>query len=156
MRYASLGTLGLLGSSALARSADWLQAQLQYFEGQDVFTRIVNKSSAGNWNRLPMGELIGKIAMDLEGTPYVGFTLEVSKDAEYCVVNLKGLDCVTFFEDCLDLARMIKRGRRSPRTSSRKCEPRAIAAAKWATSPPGFTTQPIGWWTTNKRVSSSS
>jgi hypothetical protein len=114
LRYVSLSTLGLLGSSALARGADWLQEQLQHFDGQDVFTRIVNKASAENWNRLPIGELIGKIAMELKGTPYVGFTLEASKDSEYCVVNLKGLDCVTFFEDALCMARMIKRGKNSP------------------------------------------
>ena len=91
-----------------------MQEQLQQFDGQDMFTRIVNKAYAQHWNRLPIGELMGKIAMELKGTPYVGFTLERSKDAEYCVVNLKGLDCVTFFEDCLCLARMIKRGKRSP------------------------------------------
>jgi hypothetical protein len=114
LRYASLGALGLLCSSALAQGADWMQEQLQQFDGQDVFTRIVNKAYAEHWNQLPIGELMGKIAMELKGTPYVGFTLERSKDAEYCVVNLKGLDCVTFFEDCLCLARMIKRGKRSP------------------------------------------
>ena len=114
LRYALLGSLGLLGSSALCKGASWAQEQLQHFEGQDVFTRIVNKSSAENWDRLPIGELIGKIALELKGTPYVGFTLELSKDSEYCVVNLKGLDCVTFFEDSLCLARMIKRGKSSP------------------------------------------
>jgi hypothetical protein len=44
----------------------------------------------------------------------VGFTLEASPDTEYCVVNLKGLDCVTFFEDSLCMARMIKHGKSSP------------------------------------------
>jgi hypothetical protein len=114
LRYAGLGALGLLGSSALVRAADWAQEQLQHFQGQDVFTRIVNKAAAEGWKRLPIGELIGKIAMELKGTPYVGFTLELSKDAEYCVVNLKGLDCVTFFEDSLCLARMLKHGKSSP------------------------------------------
>ena len=112
--FASLGTLGLLGSSALAKTASWLDNQLQHFAGQHAFTRIVNKSSAEHWNRLPIGELIGKVALELKGTPYVGFTLECSKDAEYCVVNLKGLDCITFFEDSLCLARMIKRRRSTP------------------------------------------
>ena len=114
LRCAWLGVLGLLGSSALAKTADRLQMELQHFEGRDIFTRIVNKSATGNWNRLPIGELIGRIALELEGTPYVGFTLELSNDAEYCVVNLKGLDCVTFFEDCLCMARMIKRGKSAP------------------------------------------
>jgi len=114
LRYVSLGALGLLGSSAFANSAGGLQKQRQNFDGQDVFTRIVNQAYAQGWNRLPIGELIGKIALELKGTPYVGFTLELSQDSESCVVNLKGLDCVTFFEDSLCLARMIKRGKRSP------------------------------------------
>jgi N-acetylmuramoyl-L-alanine amidase-like len=111
IRYTSLGTLGLLSASALATGA---RGRLERFEGQEVFQRILDKALAGNWKRLPIGELIGKIAMELKGTPYVGFTLEVSKDQEYCVVNLEGLDCVTFFEDCLCFARMLKHGGRSP------------------------------------------
>lgn len=114
LRYAALGALGMLGSSALSRSAEALQEQLQHFDGEDVFTRITNKASAEKWDQLPIGELIGKIALELKGTPYVGFTLEASKDTECCVVNLKGLDCVTFFEDSLCLARMLKRGKKSP------------------------------------------
>ena len=112
--YSSLGSLGLLASSALARAANGLQPPIQNFEGQEVFTSIVAKSSAEKWKTLPIGELIGKIAMELKGTPYVGFTLELSKDTESCVVNLKGLDCVTFFEDSLCMARMIKRGKSTP------------------------------------------
>jgi Protein of unknown function (DUF1460) len=114
LRYASLGVLGLLGSSALAASAEWVQDQVKHFEGQEIFNRIVSKATAENWKKLPMGGLIGKIAMELKGTPYVGFTLEVSKDAEFCVVNFKGLDCVTFFEDSLCMARMLKKGKSTP------------------------------------------
>lgn len=112
LRYSSLGTLGLLGMSALADTVGQLAPQ--NFEGEDVFKRIVAKASAENWKRLPIGELIGKIAMELKGTPYVGFTLELSLDSESCVVNLKGLDCVTFFEDSLCMARMLKHGKSSP------------------------------------------
>ncbi len=114
IRLASLGALGLIGSSVLAKGATWLQEQLPHFQGRDVFRRIVNKALAANWSRLPMGELIGKIALELKGTPYVGFTLEVSKDVEYCVINLKCLDCVTFFEDSLCMARMLKKGKSTP------------------------------------------
>lgn len=114
LRYAALGSLGLLSSSALAQSATWLQDQMQHFAGQDIFTRIVTRAEAEKWSELPIGQVIGKVAMELKGTPYVGFTLELSKDQEYCVVNLKGLDCVTFFEDSLDMARMLKKGKRTP------------------------------------------
>jgi hypothetical protein len=112
-RNTSIGTLGILAFSALADTAG-LSAPLQNFHGQEIFERIVSKASAENWRRLPIGELIGKIAMEFKGTPYVGFTLEVSKDTEACVVNLTGLDCVTFFEDSLCMARMLKRGKSSP------------------------------------------
>ncbi len=114
LRIVSVGALGFLSWPALAGTDGRPQEPLQHFEGTDVFDHIMGKSNAGNWSRLPIGELIGKIALELEGTPYVGFTLELSKDAEYCVVNLKGLDCVTFFEDSLCLARMIKHGGNSP------------------------------------------
>jgi hypothetical protein len=114
LRYAALGALGLLSSSALAQSLSGLQEPMQHFDGQDIFTRIVNQAATDKWSQLPMGELIGKIAMELKGTPYVGFTLELSKDKEYCVVNLKGLDCVTFFEDSLCMARMLKKGKSTP------------------------------------------
>ena len=66
-----------------------------------MFTRIVNKASAENWKSLPIGELIGKIAMELKGTPYVGFTLELLQGRGVLRRQPKGLDCVTFFEDSL-------------------------------------------------------
>ena len=110
----ALGTIGLLASSALATARDLAEGQFQRFDGQEIFTRIINKAAANKWSSLPIGELVGKVAMELEGIPYVGFTLELSKDAEYCIVNLKGLDCVTFFEDSLCMARMLKRGKSSP------------------------------------------
>jgi len=119
---ASLGTFGFLTSSILGQSTGWLAEQARHFSGQEVFARIVNKAVAKNWKALPIGQLIGKIAMELKGTPYVGFTLELSRDTEYCVVNLKGLDCVTFFEDSLCMARMIKHGKQTPEDLIREVE----------------------------------
>jgi hypothetical protein len=109
-------TAGLLTASAFSRvyaSAAAADA-FQPFKGADVFDRILAKAVAGKWDKLPIGQAMGKIAMEFEGTPYVGFTLELSKDREVCAVNLNGLDCVTFFEDTLDFARMLKKGGRTP------------------------------------------
>lgn len=114
LQYAALGTFSLLSYSALAARINAVPANRRQFEGQDIFQKIVAKARANNWMKLPIGELMGKIARELEGTPYVGFTLETSKDQESCVVNLKGLDCVTFFEDTLCMARMLKRGKSKP------------------------------------------
>jgi hypothetical protein len=84
------------------------------FKGEDVFSRIVTRSNAGNWSTLPIGELMGKIAKELEGTPYKANTLELSPDSETCSINLTALDCVTFFETTLAFARMLKEGKRTP------------------------------------------
>lgn len=84
------------------------------FKGKAVFYRLVNKATAKNWQTLPMGELIGKLAHEFEGTPYVASTLEIYPDREVCSVNLLGLDCVTFIENTLALARMLKKGGRKP------------------------------------------
>ncbi|HEY9759117.1 MAG TPA: N-acetylmuramoyl-L-alanine amidase-like domain-containing protein [Oculatellaceae cyanobacterium] len=85
------------------------------FVGEAVFDRIVNKAVSEGWTKLPIGELMGKIALELKGTPYVANTLEISLDKEICSVNLNGLDCVTFFETTLDLARMLKKGKKTPK-----------------------------------------
>jgi hypothetical protein len=52
------------------------------------------------------GLLVIKVGKLLLGTPYVASTLEVG-GSEKMVVNLRGLDCTTFAENCLALARTI-------------------------------------------------
>ncbi len=82
------------------------------FIGDEVFSKLLSKSKG--WEKLPIGELMGKVGVELLGTPYVGFTLEHNVEVEVCTINLKGLDCVTFFESCLAFARMLKKGGKSP------------------------------------------
>ncbi len=43
-------------------------------------------------------------------TPYVASTLEINPDEEKLVVNLREMDCTTFAESCLAIARTIKKG----------------------------------------------
>lgn len=92
----------------------WCQPAKPQFQGREIFDRILKKADASHWKKLPIGELMGKIAMELKDTPYVGKTLDGSVDGEACVVNLGGLDCVTFFENVFGLARVIKRGGKTP------------------------------------------
>lgn len=89
-------------------------ASSDVFVGADVFHKILSKAHTEKWETLPIGELMGKIARQFEGTPYVASTLELSSDAEICSANLQGLDCVTFFETTLDIARMLKQGGTTP------------------------------------------
>src|SRR6185312_12452252 len=96
----SLSLLGYLSfglsSRALARASE-----PDMLEGRSVFKRIVAKSTEQNWRSLPIGDVIVKVGTELSGTPYKGGTLDVSIDRENCIVNLTGLDCVTFVETCL-------------------------------------------------------
>lgn len=88
-------------------------AELPVFQGRDKFNSIIQKALANNWVSLPIGDLMGMIAREFLGTPYKGGTLEISADQEVCSANLMVLDCVTFFETTLDLARMLKTGGRT-------------------------------------------
>ena len=74
----------------------------------NIFDKIINKSEKENWKKLPINELIIKIAKEFIRTPYIGGTLD-KNDFEACVINLDGLDCVTFFENSLGFARIIKK-----------------------------------------------
>lgn len=80
------------------------------FVGDDVFDRILRQFAADN---APIGLLTGHVGMAFLGTPYVGSTLELYDDRETCCVNLKGLDCVTFYEVSFCFARMLRHGRRT-------------------------------------------
>jgi hypothetical protein len=58
---------------------------------------------------LPIGDLVLKIGLDFLNTPYVAKTLDKTKE-EKLVINLHQLDCTTFAENCLALARTVKSG----------------------------------------------
>ncbi|OGU57595.1 MAG: hypothetical protein A2X64_09090 [Ignavibacteria bacterium GWF2_33_9] len=51
------------------------------------------------------GTLIVEIGKTFLGTPYKGGTLE--GEPEICRINVEGLDCVTFFETSLNIARIV-------------------------------------------------
>ena len=57
----------------------------------------------------PIGDVIVEIGKTFLGTDYEAFTLEKGNDEEL-VVHLTGLDCYTFFESSLALARAVKKG----------------------------------------------
>ena len=70
-----------------------------------IAEEILQKFSADN--QMPLNELIGKIGLFFLGTPYVAATLENGIE-EKLVINLHELDCTTFVESCLALARTVK------------------------------------------------
>jgi hypothetical protein len=78
------------------------------FKGKDTFNTIVAKAVKEDWRALPMGERVARFGMAMRGTPYVGFTLEIDNHVESPSANFNGLDCWTFFEIALGMARMIE------------------------------------------------
>lgn len=72
-----------------------------------TFDTIVGKAKLNNWRDIPIGELTAKVGLEFLGTPYKDRTLE--GEPEMCKINFDGMDCVTFFENSLDLARIIRK-----------------------------------------------
>ena len=103
----ALGLLLALASPTPTQAGPHLPLD-RTFQGQERFHLIVSKASRGGWARLPIGERVIRFAKEMHGTPYVGFTLEIDNRVESPSVNLRGLDCWTFFESALGMARMIE------------------------------------------------
>lgn len=61
-------------------------------------------------SKMPISELIVEIGLSFLETPYVVASLENGLE-EKMVINLRELDCTTFAENCLALARTVKLGK---------------------------------------------
>jgi len=85
------------------------------FKGEQRFQEIVAKAQSEKWADLPIGQRTIKFARELHGVPYKSFTLEIDDHIEAPSANLIGLDCWTFFEISLGLARMIDSNKTSYR-----------------------------------------
>jgi hypothetical protein len=59
------------------------------------------------WTTQPIGTVVVEVGQTFLGTEYVGNVLEAPGD-EHLVVNMTGLDCVTFYENSLVIARCVK------------------------------------------------
>lgn len=73
---------------------------------KEIVQAIFDKT--GNAENQTTGDIIVKVGSFLLETPYVGQTLE--SDTERLVINIRQLDCTTFAENCLAIARTIKTG----------------------------------------------
>ncbi len=75
-----------------------------------IFAQIIERAKEGKWEFLPIGECIGNIGLLMVETEYIAGTIE-GEGPEICRVNLTGLDCVTFYENVLCTARILKKGK---------------------------------------------
>lgn len=63
-----------------------------------------------NLRQKPIGQVIVAMGKSFLGTEYIANTLEQPGE-EHLVINMRGLDCVTFYENALVLARCIKKNK---------------------------------------------
>ncbi len=88
------------------------QSVAQVFSENDVdichlkFELAVDKNLAEK----PIGDVIAEIGKSFIGTEYIVHGIETDGD-EQLVINLTGLDCTTFLENSLVLARCVKKGK---------------------------------------------
>ncbi|MBK8984338.1 MAG: DUF1460 domain-containing protein [Ignavibacteria bacterium] len=68
------------------------------------------KSFDASLKDLPLNEVIAEVGKSFTGTPYVAGTLDEYPNTEELVINITGLDCVTFVENALIFSRLIKSG----------------------------------------------
>jgi len=97
-------------SSALAlpASAGEFLPRSATFIGEKKFRSIAAAAPERSWSTLAMGDRVIVAASMMLGTPYASFTLEIDDHVESPSVNFNGLDCWTFFEAALGLARMTR------------------------------------------------
>lgn len=105
MRAAICLLSGLIALSGICHAA---APQPQAFVGQNQWRAVMNKGVRENWASLPIGERTARAGLAMVGTPYKNFTLEIYDTRETPVANFKGMDCWTFFENALAIARLLK------------------------------------------------
>lgn len=88
--------------------------QSQIFSEDDIkiYNQKISFADKNDLSKKPLNEVITEVGKDFIGTEYVAHTLEKDGD-EQLVINLAGLDCTTFLETSLTLARCIKKGKTS-------------------------------------------
>ena len=70
----------------------------------EIFQATIRRAEREGFDTLPLGEAVAAMGRIFLGSPYVPRTLEVP-GPERLVVNLRGLDCVTFVENVMALTR---------------------------------------------------
>jgi hypothetical protein len=78
------------------------------FKGQPKFFAIVAKAERENWRILPLAQRTLRVAREFIGTPYLNYSLEVDDRIESPVVNLMAMDCWTYYENALAVARLLR------------------------------------------------
>ncbi len=98
-------------NAADAAAADTAAASLP--QGRDVDRRIFEEkmelARTERLDTLPIGAIMVRLGESFLGTKYTPGTLE-AEGPEHLVINLEELDCVTYVENVLALARIVRAG----------------------------------------------
>lgn len=97
------------GPTGIGAAAPALPDAVFTDEDVAIFRERMAWARAERLDTLPLGEIVARLGRTFVGTPYVAHTLEVD-GPERLVINLRGLDCVTFVESTLAMARLIRAG----------------------------------------------
>lgn len=106
MKFLLIATLALLPLFSL-QAKEFLPQKITFI-GSKKFDAITQKAVRENWRKLPIGDRMAKVALELNGIPYKAYTLEIHDHIESPSVNFAGLDCWTFFETTMGIARMLE------------------------------------------------
>jgi N-acetylmuramoyl-L-alanine amidase-like len=107
-RRSFIGQLAfLVGGAAIPPSLLKHSGSADKFSDEQLLQRKFVLATKEALGKRPMGEVMVAIGVSFLGTPYVANTLE-QPGPEHLVVNLRGLDCVTFVENTLALSRCVK------------------------------------------------
>jgi len=96
-------------SASLAIPGLALGQRPREFLGDEVYQRLSKIARQHQWQRIELSTLVGVVGLQLVNTPYKGGTLDAF-DVETCAIDFTGMDCVTFYETALAMARIIKKG----------------------------------------------
>ena len=105
-------SLMIAGSTVLVPHLGSLAQALpgeQQAEDEDTCRRKFAFAVAQSLHQKPIGEVMVSIGMSFIGTPYAAYAIETLGE-EHLVINMQGLDCVSFTENSLALSRCIKAG----------------------------------------------
>lgn len=99
--------------AAFAVASLWLSAAapvaLYSVDDTGIASRTFQAASDRRWGTMPMGDLVATVGRYYLGHPYKAKSLERAGD-ETLIVDLTGLDCTTFVETSLAMARTIHQG----------------------------------------------
>jgi hypothetical protein len=107
--YGAAGILLLISRSVYAQAPT---VELARLKDEEIFLHVMQQAAKESLAAKPIAAVVAAVGLSFQGTPYVAHTLEVPGE-ECLVVNLHELDCTTFMENALVLARCIKTGKKN-------------------------------------------